>query len=148
MDIKIYGRIKLSAYTFLLCVCTFLLCVGCATKNINSDTNQIKLPEWVLKPSSNSIVGGVGYCAAHVNGHAGQKELAIKRALEDIAHQKGVVVSSITLIDSKTSNHQKIPDTKAKNTSSYQTNQNVKAYIKEIWVHPTTKEMYIYMIAE
>ena len=96
----------------------------------------------------NGVIGGVGYCAAHINGYTGQKELASKRALEDIARQKGVLVNSILLVTSKSSNNTKLPDTTSKNVSSYQTQQNVKAYIKEIWVHPVSKEMYVYMIAE
>ena len=59
-----------------------------------------------------------------------------------------MLVNSILLVTSKSSNNTKLPDTTSKNVSSYQTQQNVKAYIKEIWVHPVSKEMYVYMIAE
>lgn len=148
MAIKIYRRI-LSAF-FIPAFCTMLMCFsGCASKHSNSGyASNIKIPEWVTNPSKNGVIGGVGYCAAHINGYAGQKELASKRALEDIARQKGVLVNSIMLVSSKSSNSVKLPDTTSKNISSYQTQQNVKAYIKEIWVNPVSKEMYIYMIAE
>ena len=59
-----------------------------------------------------------------------------------------MLVNSIMLVTSKSSNQTKLPDTTAENISSYQTKQNIKAYIKEVWVHPVTKEMYVYMIAE
>ena len=59
-----------------------------------------------------------------------------------------MLVNSILLVSSKSLNNTKLPDTTSKNISSYKTQQNVKAYIKEIWVHPVSKEMYIYMIAE
>lgn len=122
---------------------------GCASKHTSSSAvSKIKLPEWVTNPSANGVIGGVGYCAAHINGYTGQKELASKRALEDIARQKGVLVNSILLVSSKSSSDVKMPDTTAKNISSYKTQQNIKAYIKEIWVNPVNKEMYIYMIAE
>ena len=52
------------------------------------------------------------------------------------------------LVTSKSSNQTKLPDTTTENISSYQTKQNIKAYIKEVWVNPVTKEMYVYMIAE
>ncbi len=145
MDIKIYRRI----FSAFLIFITFLLFSSCASKYNNSiSSNNIQLPEWVVNPSRNGVVGGIGYCAAHIKGYAGQKELAIKRALEDIARQKGVVVNSILFVSSKSSNQTKMPDTTSKTISSYQTQQNVKSYIKEIWIHPTSKEMYIYMIAE
>ena len=148
MAIKIYRRI-LSAF-FITAFCIIIMCFsGCASKHSNSSSvSNIQLPEWVTSPSKNGIIGGVGYCAAHINGYAGQKELASKRALEDIARQKGVFVNSIMLVTSKSSNSVKLPDTTSKNISSYQTQQSVKAYIKEIWVNPVSKEMYIYMIAE
>ena len=122
---------------------------SCASKySTSSYASDIQVPEWVINPSRNGLIGGVGYCAAHINGYAGQKELASKRALEDIARQKGVLVNSILLVSSKSLNNTKLPNTTSKNISSYKTQQNVKAYIKEIWVHPVSKEMYIYMIAE
>ncbi len=148
MAIKIYRRIVSAFFLFSLCCTILLLYSGCAQKHSSSAVSKIQLPEWVTNPSKNGVIGGVGYCAAHINGYAGQKELASKRALEDIARQKGVLVNSILLVSSKSSNNIKMPDTTAKNISSYQTQQNIKAYIKEIWVNPVNKEMYIYMIAE
>lgn len=146
MDIKINRRILSAFFIFSFC---FIFIFGCASKHISSGlASNIQIPEWVTNPSKNGVIGGVGYCAAHINGYAGQKELASKRALEDIARQKGVLVNSIMLVSSKSSNNTKLPDTTSKNISSYQTQQNVKAYIKEIWVHPVSKEMYVYMIAE
>lgn len=148
MAIKIYRRILSAFFIFsFFTVCMFFS--GCASKHSSSGlASNIQIPEWVTNPSKNGVIGGVGYCAAHINGYAGQKELASKRALEDIARQKGVLVNSIMLVSSKSSNNTKLPDTTSKNISSYQTQQNVKAYIKEIWVHPVSKEMYVYMIAE
>lgn len=144
MAIKIYRRILSAFFIF-----SFIFFSSCASKHSSNDfISNIQIPEWVTNPSKNGVIGGVGYCAAHINGYAGQKELASKRALEDIARQKGVLVNSIMLVSSKSSNSTKLPDTTSKNISSYQTQQNVKAHIKEIWVHPVSKEMYIYMIAE
>lgn len=148
MAIKIYRRILSAFFIFsFFTVCMFFS--GCAAKHSNSSSaSNIQIPEWVTNPSKNGVIGGVGYCAAHINGYTGQKELASKRALEDIARQKGVLVNSILLVTSKSSNNTKLSDTTSKNVSSYQTQQNIKAYIKEIWVHPVSKEMYVYMIAE
>lgn len=147
MVIKIYRRILSAFFIIFLCINLFLFS-GCAITQAGNNTSAYTLPEWVTNPSKNGVIGGVGYCAAHIHGITGQKELATQRALEDIARQKGVLVNSVMLVTSKSSNQTKLPDTTTENISSYQTKQNIKAYIKEVWVNPVTKEMYVYMIAE
>lgn len=146
MDIKILGgKVKTFLYLFILVCFIFSGCAGhnVAVYNSNADS----LPEWVLNPSKNGVIGGVGYCAAHVDGISGQRELASKRALEEIARQKGVQVDSIMVVSSKHSNQVEMPDTSINTVSGFKTNTNVKAYIKEVWIHPVTKVMYVYMIA-
>ncbi len=149
IKIKINGGKTKTFSHYLLLILFLVLLQGCYfnTSN-NSNYNSDKIPEWVYNPSKNGVVGGVGYCAAHVNGITGQRELATKRAIEEIARQKGVYVDSVMVISSKASNHTKLPDTKSNTISSFHSKNQVKAYIKEIWVHPTTKVMYVYMIAE
>lgn len=146
MDIKILGgKVKTFLYLFIL-VC--FIFSGCAVHNVAvNNSNADSLPEWVLNPSKNGVIGGVGYCAAHVDGISGQRELASKRALEEIARQKGVQVDSIMVVSSKHSNQVEMPDTSINTVSGFKTNTNVKAYIKEVWIHPVTKVMYVYMIA-
>ncbi len=148
MVIRILGRKfkTFSHYFFLFIILTvFSGCVSSHYEKIALNTN---MPDWVLHPSKNGVVGGVGYCAAHVNGINGQRELASKRAIEEIARQKGVYVDSIMVVSSKASNNSKYKDTKTNTVTSYQTKKQVTAYIKEIWVHPVTKVMYVYMVAE
>ena len=146
MDIKILGgKVKTFLYLFIL-VC--FIFSGCAGHNVAvNNSNADSLSEWVLNPSKNGVIGGVGYCAAHVDGISGQRELASKRALEEIARQKGVQVDSIMVVSSKHSNQVEMPDTSINTVSGFKTNTNVKAYIKEVWIHPVTKVMYVYMIA-
>lgn len=47
---------------------------SCASKySTSSYASDIQVPEWVINPSRNGLIGGVGYCLAHINGYAGQK---------------------------------------------------------------------------
>ena len=151
MDIRNTGR-KIKSFSHLFILLLFVTmysgCLSIHNGKSASISNNVSMPEWILNPSKNGVIGGVGYCAAHIHGITGQKELATQRALEDIARQKGVLVNSVMLVTSKSSNQTKLPDTTTENISSYQTKQNIKAYIKEVWVNPVTKEMYVYMIAE
>lgn len=147
MDIKILGG-KFKTFSHLFVIFCFLF-YGCAGHNVVANqSSKDTLPEWVLNPSKNGVIGGVGYCAAHVDGISGQRELASKRALEEIDRQKGVQVDSIMVVSSKHSNQVEMPDTTIDTVSGFKTNTNVRAYIKEVWIHPVTKVMYVYMIAE
>lgn len=148
MVIRIGGR-KLKTFSHLFIALLFIIMIsGCAGVASKAETNNIKMPEWILNPSKNGVIGGVGYCPAHVDGISGQRELASKRALEEIARQKGVNVDSVMVVSSSSSNQSKYQDTKVDTLSTFKSNTNIKAYIKEVWVHPVTKVMYVYMVAE
>ena len=151
MDIRNTGR-KIKSFSHLFILLLFVtMCSGCLSihnEKSASISNNVSMPEWILNPSKNGVIGGVGYCAAHVDGISGQRELASKRALEEIARQKSVSVDSVMVVSSSASNQTKYNDTKVNSVSTFKSNNNVQAYIKEIWIHPVTKVMYVYMIAE
>lgn len=150
MVIRILGR-KLKSFSHLFITLLFIIVIsGCAGVSNNKavDNNSVIMPEWIVNPSKNGVIGGVGYCPAHVDGISGQRELASKRALEEIARQKGVDVDTVMIVSSSASNQTKYQDTKVDTVSTFKSNKNVKAYIKEVWIHPVTKVMYVYMIAE
>lgn len=130
---------------FLICLFSIIILTGCAGRTSYS-SSKYPLPDWVLNPSVNGVIGGVGYCPAHVKGIAGQRELAVTRAVEDIARQKGVSVESSVVIISNSSNKSKVANTDINSNSTHKTKNHINAYIKEIWVHPVTKEMYVYML--
>lgn len=130
---------------FLICLFSIIILTGCAGRTSYS-SSKYPLPDWVLNPSVNGVIGGVGYCPAHVKGIAGQRELAVTRAVEDIARQKGVDIESSVVIISNSSNKSKVAVTNINSNSNHKTKNHINAYIKEIWVHPVTKEMYIYML--
>lgn len=132
-------------FSFLVCLISIVFITGCAGKN-SKIHGKYDLPDWVFNPSVNGVIGGVGYCPAHVKGIAGQRELAVTRAVEDIARQKGVSIESSVVIISNSSNKSKVANTDINSNSTHKTKNHINAYIKEIWVHPVTKEMYVYML--
>lgn len=150
-------------YSFLLIffIVSFLGCANHSKEIVKSNDKQknanyslVKhngrmVPSWVLSPSKNGKIGGVGKCGFHVNGYTAQKELATERALEDIARQKGVEITSSLKISSQGSNYTNMPSTVSESKSEQRVmNTGVKAHIEEIWQDEITKDLYIYMIED
>lgn len=121
---------------------------GCGTKNSNiTNSNSVNYPEWLHNPSSDKYIGGVGICGTHIRGKTGQRELAISRAIEEIARQKKVEVSNVLSVSSKGSS-----DSMSSNMSYYSVHtidgSVINAVIVDMWIHPKTDELYIYMREE
>lgn len=123
--------------------------ISCATKVVEvQDPN--KAPDWIYNSSYNGKIGGVGYSRTHIKGINAQRELATRRALEDIARQKGVRVDSQMEIHSTS----KSSGTQGSNSSSIVTITNqrgiatIKAKVRAVWINPSTKEMYVHMVEE
>lgn len=150
-------------YSFLLTLFAISF-LGCAShsNNVAKSSNEAKstnyslvkhngrmVPSWVLSPSKNGKIGGVGKCGFHVNGYTAQKELATQRALEDIARQKGVEITSSLKISSQSSNYSNMPSTVSESKSEQKViNTGVKAHIEEVWQDEITKDLYIYMLED
>ncbi|MGE4317900.1 MAG: hypothetical protein AB7E96_03250 [Deferribacterales bacterium] len=121
---------------------------GCAT---TGDPSSVKLingkPSWFYTPSLNGKTGGVGVSGIHVDGKTGQKSLAAQRALEEIAKQMGVKVSSFSTIRSESDNN---GSSVSGQSSSFFTvdGTEVKAKIVEMWEDPYTHELYVWMVAQ
>lgn len=69
---------------------------GCATQPKPKSTQK---PAWMDNPRAVGDVVGLGHAGIHFNGKAAQRELATSRALDEIARQMGVTVSSIMVIN-------------------------------------------------
>lgn len=61
-------------------------------------------PAWIDNPQTVGEVVGLGQSGYHMNGRAAQRELATRRALDDIARQLGVTVSNETTINQQSTN--------------------------------------------
>ena len=104
-------------------------------------------PDWYWKPGAAGKIGGVGICGPHINGLTGQRELAVSRAIDDIARQMGVKVDSA--VQMATSGTKDSAVTQA-DVYSIQTvdGKTVKAAVRELWEDPKTGELYVWMVIQ
>lgn len=102
-------------------------------------------PDWIFKPSGNGYIGGVGICGTHIKGKTGQRDLAVSRALDEIARQLGVRVDSVML-----KNSENTADSAQTSISTYSIHtvdgKTVSAKIVESWIDTNSNELYIYMV--
>jgi hypothetical protein len=116
---------------------------GCATDQPKVNTR----PEWVDNPYIANKTVAVGTAQTHYYGKVAQRKLAISRALDELAAQQGVKVSSLV------KRHDQRDGSRASAKSdiySFQTtdNRTVHAHIKATWTDPRTDEIYIWMVAD
>ena len=65
---------------------------------------QHQRPAWIDNPHSVGKVVGLGHAATHIKGRSAQRELASRRALDEIARQMGVTISNTTVINQQVTN--------------------------------------------
>ena len=120
-----------------------LLTGGCGSKPQPSEPP----PEWVSHPYKNGKIGAVGSAQIHFKGVAEQRRLAISRALDELAQQQGVEVSS--QIARQDARNGMFVSSKSK-IYSFQKNSGevVHAHIEAVWKNPRTGELFIWMVKE
>ncbi len=108
-----------------------------------------KMPTWVMSHPGGmgGKVAGVGSCRRHINGFSAQRQVAIRRGLDEIAIQKNVTISNATLMGTT--------GTRAGTSTSMESwslqtvdKQTVSATIKDSWIDPTTEELFVWMVAD
>ncbi len=130
-------------------ICLLLLlafgCTNVTEKNtsdkvVNVPNNSI--PQWFFNPSMDIYkYGGVGVSGRSVKGLSGQREIAIAKAINEIAMQMGVKVDSIV----KTS--QVNSDTDYESYSFQTTDgQLVSARLMEIWYDREKDRVYAWLV--
>ena len=129
--------------TFTLFTITLLLLCGCHGKQ----PQKQERPTWINNPHQSGTTGAVGSAKIHFEGSAAQRKLAISRALDELAQQQGVVVTSQIL--RQDSREGELTSSKA-DIYSFQKNsgETVHAYIEAVWQDPETEELFIWMIKE
>jgi len=122
--------------------------LGCAGMGMTKGPKLIDgKPEWYYNPSSGGKVGGVGVSGIHKDGKTGQKQLAVERALSEIARQMGVKVDSYSSLYSQSNSGGS--SVEGRSTSFFTTEgKTVNARIVEMWEDPYSKELYIWMVSE
>lgn len=107
----------------------------------------VQKPVWFYTPSQAGGVGGVGISGTHIKGPFAQRELAISRAVDEIARQMGVNVQNVLKTSAEVSGSSVKTSLE---TYSIQTSDGkiVKASVREIWIDPVSNELYVWMIAK
>lgn len=130
------------------------LSTACATRSKTTVNDSIpstgvssSKPGWVWQPGINGKIGGIGVCGQHVHGITGQRELAVQRAIDEIAKQMGVRVQNVT--STHTSGTKDSAETHM-DVYSIQTVEGsmVKAAVKEWWEDAKTGELYVWMTVQ
>ena len=113
----------------------------------NSAPNKSSEPSWLTNPFQANKIAGIGICGTHIGGKNAQRNLAIERAIDEIAAQLGVTVNNVSLISTKGSSS---GATTTVESYSLQTvnGKVVSAVIKGTWRDYQTNEIYIWMVTK
>lgn len=108
---------------------------------------SIGQPSWVNNPSVSDKIAGIGICGIHVNGKTAQRNLAIQRAVDEIAAQLGVTVNNVALVSTKGTSSAASTSVESYSLQSVD-GKVVSAVIKGTWTDPKTSELYIWMVTK
>lgn len=130
--------------TFSILLVTLL--VGCTSQPQQQSMQPTgpQRPAWIDNPSTVGEVVGLGYAGYHFSGRAAQRELATRRALDDIALQMGVTINNITVIN------QSLTEAGSSTRMSGVSEQSVQNRMVNAVVHDEWREgdsLYILMVA-
>ena len=109
--------------------------------------HNVSEPSWVTSPSVSGEIAGIGICGTHVNGKNAQRNLAIKRAVDEIAAQLGVTVNNVALVSTKGTSSGASTSVESYSLQSVD-GKVVSAVIKGTWKDPKTSELYIWMVTK
>jgi hypothetical protein len=138
---------------YLLLLILLIAFAGCTTTQNNSSTtaattvekkNPDELPQWFYTPTMGQYkYGGVGIAKKSAHGPSRQRQLAIGRAIDEIASQMNTKVSSVQeFVTTKNS-------TDYSGYSIHTTDgQVVNAILMEIWVDRRKEELYAWLVVE
>ena len=129
-------------FVILLLILTFNAC----SQHEAKVSNRTK-PSWINNPNQDGLNGSVGLADIHYKGVSYQRKLAISRALDELALQKGVLVSLNMQKKERIKNEQLSSDMKVQ--SSYETqNAKLTAHIQDAWQDTTSKRLYIWLVLD
>ncbi|MBF0219979.1 MAG: hypothetical protein HQL49_10710 [Gammaproteobacteria bacterium] len=97
-------------------------------------------PDWIDNPQG----GAVGSCGTHVEGYHAQKQLAIARAIEELAIRNGVSVSSLQLINENVANDRS-SITASRESSFRVTDSLVKVKLEAHWYDRARDTLWVWL---
>lgn len=143
-DTQIRKLVSMKIHQFILhffigvSFCMFFM--GCAT-------GPLEKPEWFYDPNMTGKPGGIGISGPHIRGIQAQRNLAIDRAVDELAKQMGITVKNVSKT-SRSGNR----DTSISHQQSYSIHtvegQTISAEIEELWHNPQTNELFVWMVAK
>ncbi len=104
-------------------------------------------PDWILDSSVSGKISAVGSSMPHIRGFDAQRKLAQSRAIDSIASQLGVKVSSI-LLTTQTGSYNSASSSMHSESRQEVSGNMVKAVIRGTWQDPKTKEFFVWMVQE
>ncbi len=131
-------------YKSLLSIFTLILMFsGCG----NPKPAPVVKPEWINKPTYDGKTGAVGSSRPHVKGKAEQRRLAISRALDELSFQSGMNVGTqITRKEKQQGQHARTSSELF--TVQTSDNKTIHAHIEEVWEHPRTEELFVWLVVD
>ncbi|MBU1659336.1 hypothetical protein KKG72_09835 [bacterium] len=104
-------------------------------------------PSWIMNPNQNGKVGAVGTAYRHYKGLSYQRNLAITRALDEMALQRGVKVS-LSMIKKEHLKNDNVSTTIDIDSSYTSDSSTITAHIEEAWQDPKTQEFFIWLVLD
>ncbi len=135
-----------SAVFFVILVMASACAVHTTGEKTSAGTSIVHgKPIWYWTPSQNGVTGGIGESGLHVNGPSAQRQLAVSRALDDIARQKGIKVQNTQEIAQQVNNLNEGSTTLSSYSLQTVDGVTVKAIVREVWQDPQTKRIYVWV---
>lgn len=124
----------------LASIALLLMVTGCFGPEPKS---RFAKPDWILHPEP----GVLGMAYRHGSGSVvKQKEVAMQRAREELARQKGI---DISLVETKSESYVNGKSSLVTTSDgSSKTKQTVTAHEKDSWTDPMTGIIYVWMVTE
>ena len=119
-----------------------LVLTGCNNTQAKPKHSIFEKPKWI----NNSMGGAVGSCGTHMKGRAAQEELALDRALTELAKQKRANILSNSYSSEK-ENGTGYRSSSVNNTY-VKTDAQVSSEIKAKWRDPRTDIFYVWVVAK
>ncbi len=139
---------KIKKIILLVFILLLAFTVGCTGAKKSTQTGYHIVngkPSWVWQPTRDGRLGGVGIAGVHFKGKPAQRMLAISRALDEIARQKGVKVD--TQVNTEATVSGGSANTKLQVYSKqYSNGVVVTATLVEFWEDVETEELYVWMV--
>jgi hypothetical protein len=128
----------------VLFLAVFALYFSACTETVSNSVVNGK-PAWFWSPNDGDVLGGVGEAGTHVDGIAAQRQLAVHRAIEDIAKQKGVTVSSVQTLQQHSTESSSASSTLDVYSVQTVSGITVTARVREFWIDPQTKRLFVWI---